>query len=160
MSDDRWRSPLGTRYASPAMQTLWGEPHRAGLWRRLWLALAETERELGVDIPDEALSQMRAHLDDADLAVAARYERRFRHDVMAHIHAFGEQAPAARPYLHLGATSAFVTDNADLIVMRDGLRLLLGRPLPYSEHWNALPPALRVFHAWPTPTSSLPSSPR
>ena len=127
MSDDRWRSPLGTRYASPAMQTLWGEPHRVGLWRRLWLALAETERELGVDIPDEALSQLRAHLDDADLAVAARYERRFRHDVMAHIHAFGEQAPAARPYLHLGATSAFVTDNADLIVMRDGLRLLLGR---------------------------------
>ena len=127
MSDDRWRSPLGTRYASPAMQTLWGEPHRVALWRRLWLALAETERELGLDIPEEALSQMRAHLDDADLAVAARYERRFRHDVMAHIHAFGDQAPAARPYLHLGATSAFVTDNADLLVMRDGLRLLLGR---------------------------------
>jgi adenylosuccinate lyase len=127
MSDDRWRSPLETRYASPAMQTLWGEPHRVSLWRRLWLALAETERELGLDIPDEALKQMRAHLDDADLAAAARYERRFRHDVMAHIHAFGDQAPAARPYLHLGATSAFVTDNADLLVMRDGLRLLLGR---------------------------------
>jgi adenylosuccinate lyase len=127
MSDDRWRSPLGARYASPAMQTLWGEPHRVGLWRRLWLALAETERELGLSIPDEALSQMRAHLDDADPAAAARYERRFRHDVMAHIHAFGDQAPAARPYLHLGATSAFVTDNADLLVMRDGLRLLLGR---------------------------------
>ncbi len=125
--DDRWRSPLGTRYASPAMQTLWGESHRIALWRRLWLALAEAERDLGVGIPDEALSQMRAHLDDADLAAAARYERRFRHDVMAHVHAFGEQAPAARPYLHLGATSAFVTDNADLIVMRDSLRLLLGR---------------------------------
>jgi adenylosuccinate lyase len=127
MSDDRWRSPLGTRYSSPAMQTLWGEPHRVGLWRRLWLALAETQRELGLDVPEEAISQMRAHLDDADLAAAARYERRFRHDVMAHIHAFGDQAPAARPYLHLGATSAFVTDNADLLVMRDGLRLLLGR---------------------------------
>ena len=70
---------------------------------------------------------MRAHLDDVDLAAAAQYERRFRHDVMAHVHAFGDQAPAARPFLHLGATSAFVTDNADLIVMRDGLRLLLGR---------------------------------
>jgi adenylosuccinate lyase len=127
MTDERWRSPLGSRYASPAMQTLWGEAHRVGLWRRLWLALAETERELGLDIPDEALTQMRAHLDDADLSAAARYERRFRHDVMAHIHAFGDQAPAARPYLHLGATSAFVTDNADLLVMRDGLRLLLGR---------------------------------
>lgn len=127
MTDERWRSPLGSRYASPAMQTLWGEPHRIGLWRRLWLALAETQRELGLDIPEQAIAQMRAHLDDADLAAAARYERRFRHDVMAHIHAFGDQAPAARPYLHLGATSAFVTDNADLVVMRDGLRLLLGR---------------------------------
>jgi adenylosuccinate lyase len=127
MTDDRWRSPLGSRYASPAMQTLWGEPHRIGLWRRLWLALAESERELGLDIPELAITQMRAHLDDADLATAARYERRFRHDVMAHIHAFGDQAPAGRPYLHLGATSAFVTDNADLVIMRDGLRLLLGR---------------------------------
>jgi adenylosuccinate lyase len=127
MTDDRWRSPLGTRYASPAMQTLWGEPRRIALWRRLWLALAETQRELGLDIPEQATAQMRAHLDDADLAAAARYERRFRHDVMAHIHAFADQAPAARPYLHLGATSAFVTDNADVVIMRDGLRLLLGR---------------------------------
>ena len=127
MSDERWTSPLGSRYASPAMQLLWGQAHRVGLWRRLWLALAEAERELGLPIPDEALAQMRAHLDDADLAVAARYERRFRHDVMAHVHAFADQAPAARPVLHLGATSAFVTDNADLVVMRDGLRLLLGR---------------------------------
>jgi adenylosuccinate lyase len=127
VSDERWTSPLGTRYASPAMQLLWGEPHRVGLWRRLWLALAEAERELGLPITDEALAQMRAHLDDADLAAAARYERRFRHDVMAHVHAFADQAPAARPFLHLGATSAFVTDNADLVVMRDGLRLLLGR---------------------------------
>jgi adenylosuccinate lyase len=109
------------------MQTLWGEPRRVALWRRLWLALAESERELGLEIPEQALEQMRAHLDDADLTVAARYERRFRHDVMAHIHAFADQAPAARAYLHLGATSAFVTDNADLILMRDGLRLLLGR---------------------------------
>ncbi len=129
MTDERWRSPLGTRYASPAMQALWGEPRRVGLWRRLWLALAETERELGVPIPAAALAEMRAHLDDTDLAAAARYERRFRHDVMAHVHAFGDQAPAARPYIHLGATSAFVTDNADLMVMRDGLRLLLGRVL-------------------------------
>jgi adenylosuccinate lyase len=127
MSDDRWRSPLAGRYASPAMQRLWGEAHRIGLWRRLWLALAEAERELGLDIPEAALAELRSHLDDADLTVAARYERRFRHDVMAHVHALGEQAPAARPFLHLGATSAYVTDNADLIVIGDGLRLLLGR---------------------------------
>ncbi len=129
MSDDRYQSPLGTRYASPAMQTLWGEPRRIGLWRRLWLALAESQRDLGLAIPERALAEMRVHLDDADLAAAARYERRFRHDVMAHIHAFGDQAPAARPFIHLGATSAFVTDNADVIVMREGLRLVVDRLL-------------------------------
>ena len=127
MSDARWQSPLGTRYSSPAMQALWGEPHRIGLWRRIWLALLESQRELGLAIPEPAIADLRAHLDDADLAVAAQYERRFRHDVMAQIHALGDQAPVARPFIHLGATSAFVTDNADLIVMRDGLRLLLGR---------------------------------
>jgi adenylosuccinate lyase len=127
MTDDRYRSPLGTRYASPAMQSLWGERHRVGLWRRLWLALAEGERELGLDIPEAAVEAMRAHLDDADLETAAKYERRFRHDVMAHVHAFGDQAEAARKVIHLGATSAFVTDNADLLVMREGLRLVLGR---------------------------------
>ncbi|MEP7324386.1 MAG: adenylosuccinate lyase [Gemmatimonadota bacterium] len=127
MSDDRYRSPLGSRYASPAMQRLWGDRYRIGIWRRLWLALAETERELGLAIPEAALDEMRRHLDDVDLAVAAEYERRFRHDVMAHVHAFGDQAPAARAFIHLGATSAFVADNADLIVMRDAMRLILGR---------------------------------
>ncbi len=133
MTIDRYQSPLATRYASPAMQRLWGPRHRASLWRRLWLALAETQRELGVTIPEAALVEMRAHLDDADLAAVAQHERRLRHDVMAHIHAFGDQAPAARPYLHLGATSAFVTDNADLILVREGLRLLLGRLVAVLE---------------------------
>jgi adenylosuccinate lyase len=127
VTEARWQSPLGTRYASPAMQALWGEPHRIGLWRRLWLALMEAERELGVEIPEAAVASLRQHLDDADLGLAARYERRFRHDVMAHVHTLGDQAPAARPYIHLGATSAYVTDNADLMVLREGLRLLLGR---------------------------------
>ena len=127
MSEARWQSPLGTRYASPAMQALWGEPHRIGLWRRIWLALLECQRELGLPIPEEAIEDLRAHLDDADLTLAAQYERRFRHDVMAQIHALGDQAPVARPFVHLGATSAFVTDNADLVVIRDGLRLLLAR---------------------------------
>jgi adenylosuccinate lyase len=109
------------------MVRLWSPGHRAGLWRRLWLALAEVERDLGVAIPEAALAEMRAHLDDADLEQARRHERRLRHDVVAHIHHFGDQAPAARPYLHLGATSCYVTDNADLIVVRDACRLLLGR---------------------------------
>src|SRR5258705_3685627 len=109
------------------MQGLWGERRRIGLWRRLWLALMTSEKDLGVDIPDAAIKQLQAHLDDADLAAAAEHEKRLRHDVMAHIHHLGDQAPAARPYLHLGATSAYVTDNADLVLMREGLQLLLGR---------------------------------
>jgi len=128
MSDaPTYTSALATRYASPAMVALWGEAHRARLWRRLWLALAEEERRLGVDIPERAIAEMRAHLDDADLERARSHERRLRHDVMAHIHHFGEQAPAARPYIHLGATSAYVTDNADLLVLREVLGRLLGR---------------------------------
>ncbi len=122
-----WVSPLSARYASPAMQALWGDRRRIGLWRRLWLALMQTEKELGLKIPDTALTQLRAHLDDADLDKAAEYERRVRHDVMAHIHHLGDQAPAARPFIHLGATSAYVTDNADLVLMREGMQLLLGR---------------------------------
>jgi len=155
MTDDRWRSPLGSRYASPAMQRLWGEPHRIGLWRRVWLALAESEQELGLDIPAAAIAEMRAHLDDADLVTAAEYERRFRHDVMAHVHHFGDQAPTARPFLHLGATSAFVTDNADLLVMREGLRLVLGRLLAvldalaaFAEE-HAAEPCLAYTHFQP-----------
>ena len=146
MTDDRYRSPLGTRYASPAMQRLWGEQRRIALWRRLWLALAEAERELGLDIPAEAIEQIQAHLDDADLEAAARFERRFRHDVMAHVHALGEQAPAARAYLHLGATSCFVTDNGDLLLIREALRLILGRLIAllgaleaFARRWAALP---------------------
>lgn len=122
-----YSSPLSQRYASPAMQALWGERRRIGLWRRLWLALMEVERELGLDIPERALTELRAHLDDADLDRAAEHEKRLRHDVMAHIHHLGEQAPTARAFLHLGATSAYVTDNTDLILMREGLQLLLGR---------------------------------
>jgi len=109
------------------MLELWSPAKRHGLWRRLWLALAESERELGVDIPDEAIRQMRSHLDSIDFGAVAAYEKRFRHDVMAHVHAFGDVAPAAKPFIHLGATSAYVTDNADLILMRRGLDLLRGR---------------------------------
>ena len=109
------------------MLELWSDRTRYGLWRRLWLALAEAERELGAQIPVEAIDQMREHLDTIDFDAVAAYERRFRHDVMAHVHAFGDVAPAAKPYIHLGATSAYVTDNADLILMRRGLELLEGR---------------------------------
>jgi adenylosuccinate lyase len=111
------------------MLELWSAQTRHGLWRRLWLALAEAEKELGADIPASAIAQMREQLDNIDFDAVAAYERRFRHDVMAHVHAFGDVAPAAKPFIHLGATSAYVTDNADLILMRRGLELLHARTL-------------------------------
>jgi adenylosuccinate lyase len=123
----QYSSPLAERYASSEMLRLWSPALRYGLWRQLWLALAEAEQSLGVPIPAEAMAQMRAHLEDIDFTAVAAYERRFRHDVMAHVHAFGDVAPAAKPFIHLGATSAYVTDNADLILMRRGLDLLRGR---------------------------------
>ncbi len=99
-----------------------------GLWRRLWLALAEGEQQLGISrITDEALSQMREHLDDIDYEVAAEYEKKLRHDVMAHVHAFEHVAPAAKGIIHLGATSQYVVDNAELIVLRDAYRLLCSK---------------------------------
>ncbi len=146
MTHDSYSSPLGSRYASRAMLQLWSPRTRYGLWRRLWLTLAEVQRELGVDIPVEAIDQMRGNLDDIDFDAVAAYERRFRHDVMAHVHAFGDAAPAAKPWIHLGATSAFVTDNADLILMRRGLDLLGGRAIgvlrdlsAFAREWRALP---------------------
>ncbi len=141
-----WTSPLGTRYASPAMQSLWSDKRRIGLWRRLWLALMEAEREMGVAIPPAAIAELKAHLDDADLDRAADYEKRLRHDVMAHIHHLGDQAPAARPFLHLGATSAYVTDNADLLLMREGMQILLGR---VAAVLVALGKAARKYRAVP-----------
>ena len=154
-AQERYASPLGTRYASREMQELFGERRRIGLWRRLWVALAEGERELGVPIPEAALAEMRAKVDDIDFALAAKYEGRFRHDVMAHVHTFGDAAPSARPYIHLGATSAYVTDNADLILAREALRLLLARLggvlrvlLPVAERWRALP-TLAYTHLQP-----------
>jgi len=151
----RYESPLNTRYASPAMQHLWSTQHRTGVWRRLWLALAEAQRDLGLDIPDAAIEQLRAHLDDADLDEVQKYETRFRHDVMAHIHHYGDQAPAARGFLHLGATSAFVTDNADLVLIRDALKLELGRLIAviralvsFAEQYAAVP-AIAYTHFQP-----------
>ena len=146
MANNRYSSPLAERYASKAMLELWSPATRHGLWRRLWLALAEAERELGVDIPEDAIREMRAHLDDIDFDAVAQYEKRFRHDVMAHVHAFGDVAPAAKPFIHLGATSAYVTDNADLILMRRGLSLLRSRVLDvlralaeFAEKWREQP---------------------
>jgi adenylosuccinate lyase len=154
-AQDRYSSPLADRYASRAMLELWSPRSRYTLWRRLWLALAEAEQKLGVPIPDEAIAQMRQHLGDIDFDAVAAYERRFRHDVMAHVHAFGDVAPAAHKFIHLGATSAFVTDNADLVLMRRGLTLLRGKLLhvlralaAFAREWRD-EPTLGYTHLQP-----------
>ena len=121
----RYASPLVERYATPRMAELFSDDHKFRTWRRLWLALAEAEQELGLPVTDAQLDELRAHLDDIDYEAAARYERELRHDVMAHVHALGDIAPAARGIVHLGATSCFVGDNTDLLVMRDALDVLL-----------------------------------
>ncbi len=126
-------NPLVTRYASERMARLWSPQRKHSTWRRLWLALAEAEHELGLPSDDgvsprirpEQLEAMHAHLDDVDFARAADYEKRFRHDVMAHIHTFGDAAPAAKDVIHLGATSCYVTDNTDLLLLREGMQLLM-----------------------------------
>ncbi len=117
-----YRTPLSTRWGTAEMRELFGDQRRIGTWRRLWLVLAEAQQELGLDIPEEALEQMRAHLDDIDFDRAAELERELRHDVMAHIHVFADAAPAAGGLIHLGATSQFVNCNTDLIQIREGLR--------------------------------------
>jgi len=124
---DKYVHPLSDRYASREMQAIFSPSRRFGTWRRLWIALAESEAELGIAISDEALEQMRASVDSLDLERAAEYERRFRHDVMAHVHLFGDDAPAAKGIIHLGATSAFIGDNTDLILHRSALELIRTR---------------------------------
>jgi adenylosuccinate lyase len=124
MSIDRYSNPLTERYASAEMSYIFSPKFKFTTWRRLWLALAEAEHELGLPIPEEAIAAIRAHLDDFDLKRAGELERQLRHDVMAHVHHLGEQAPEARAIIHLGATSAYVGDNTDLIQHREALKLV------------------------------------
>ncbi|MEW6251064.1 MAG: adenylosuccinate lyase [Planctomycetota bacterium] len=124
---DTYQHPLAGRYASADMLHLWSPRTRITTWRRIWLALAEAEHELGLPITTTQLAALRRGLDNIDFAAAARYEKETRHDVMAHIHAYGDDAPAARGILHLGATSMDIVDNADLLLMRNALDLLVGR---------------------------------
>ncbi len=120
-------SPLESRYASKEMRSLFSAQRKFSTWRRLWLALAESQQALGLDITDVQIKQLSEHLDDIDFAKAAQYEKKLRHDVMAHIHALGEVAPDARAIIHLGATSQFVGCNTDLMLMREGIGILIGR---------------------------------
>ncbi len=113
---DLYENPLIARYASPTMSRLFSPQARISTWRKLWVALAEAEQALGFRSEDDQLAALRANVDTIDFDRANAYEKRFRHDVMAHIYALGDAAPEARPIIHLGATSCYVTDNADLIL--------------------------------------------
>lgn len=122
-----YASPLVERNASKEMAALFGPDKKFTTWRRLWLELARAEQKLGLDITNVQLKEMQKHLDDIDYQKAAWYEKKFRHDVMAHVYTFGEAAPKAAPIIHLGATSCYVGDNADLIIMREGMQILAGK---------------------------------
>ena len=126
MSKDRYESPLASRYASEYMLRLFSPDARYQTWRRLWVELARAEHELGLPITAEQVAELEAHVTDIDYECAAQREKEVRHDVMAHVYAFGKAAPSAAGIIHLGATSCYVTDNADLILYRDGLRYLRG----------------------------------
>ena len=127
MSHEHYENPLITRYASADMSALWSSQKKHSTWRRLWVALAEAERELGLDISDEQITELRSAVDDIDFDKAAEYEQQLRHDVMAHVHAYGDRCPSAKRIIHLGATSCFVTDNTDLLLLRDSLQLVRTR---------------------------------
>ncbi len=154
-------NPLVSRYASAEMSHLFSPRFKHGTWRRLWIALAEAEQELGLPITDEQLDQMRQHVDDIDFQRAAELESRLRHDVMAHVHAFGEAAPKAMPILHLGATSCDIADNAELIQIREALRLLRRRllaaiaPLAAFARRHRARPVLARTHYQPAQLTTL-----
>ncbi|MBE6754006.1 MAG: adenylosuccinate lyase [Ruminococcaceae bacterium] len=143
---NRYETPLCKRYASERMQYIFSDDMKFSTWRRLWIALAESEQQLGLPITDEQIAEMRANIDNIDYARAAQHEREVRHDVMAHVHTFGEVCPTARPIIHLGATSCYVGDNTDIIQMKQGLeqikRLLvtaIKATAEFAEKYKDLP---------------------
>ena len=156
MSDNSvYENPLISRYASKEMARLWSTENRSRLWRQLWIVLAECEQELGLPISDAQIEQLKKHQNEIDLKAVADYERRLRHDVMAHVHAYGDQCPDARGIIHWGATSCYVTDNADLMLMRSGMQMVANRLASvimslasFAEKYRALP-CLAFTHLQP-----------
>src|SRR5215217_3103659 len=141
-----YENPLITRYASREMAALWSAQRKHSTWRRLWVALAEAERSLGLNISETQIAEMRDKVDEIDFDAARAHEKRLRHDVMAHVHAFGDAASNARPIIHLGATSCYVTDNTDLILIREGLEQVrtglvgaIDALATFAEQWKSLP---------------------
>lgn len=146
MSKDMYESPLGQRYASKEMKHIFSDDVKFSTWRKLWIALAEAEKELGIDITQEQIDEMKAHIYDIDYDKAAEYESQLRHDVMAHVHTYGDCCPSAKGIIHLGATSCYVGDNAELIRMRDAMALIkkelintIQAVYDFAEEYKSLP---------------------
>ena len=131
---DKYESPFSTRYASDEMQYLFSQNMKFRTFRKLWIALAKAEKRAGLDITDEQISELEAHRDDINYDAAEAYEKKLRHDVMAHVHAYGDQCPKAKPIIHLGATSCYVGDNTDMIIMREALALVRSKILTVMEN--------------------------
>ena len=152
---DIYISPFSTRYASREMQALFSDRMKFGTWRRLWIALAKAEKQLGLNITDEQIAEMCAHADDINFEVAEAREAEVRHDVMSHVYAYGKQCPKAEPIIHLGATSCYVGDNTDLIIMREASKLILKKAAQvlrnltqFAEKYAAMP-CLAYTHLQP-----------
>ena len=146
MSTNRYESPLSSRYASEEMQYIFSPDKKFSTWRRLWVALARAEMELGLPVTQEQVDELEAHITDIDYEKAAQWEKKLRHDVMAHVHTYGELCPKAKPIIHLGATSCYVGDNTDVILMREGLELVrdkvvrvLAHLADFADKYKALP---------------------
>ncbi len=155
MENNRYESAFSGRYASPEMQYLFSADMKFSTWRKLWVSLAKAEKAMGLDITDEQIAELAAHVDDIDYKVAGEYEKKLRHDVMAHIHAYGDLCPNARPIIHLGATSCYVGDNTDMIITKKALKLVREKLLAviknlrdFAENYKALP-ALAYTHLQP-----------
>ncbi|MBO7245427.1 MAG: adenylosuccinate lyase [Clostridia bacterium] len=152
---DKYISPLSTRYASDEMQYIFSDNNKFRTWRKLWISLAKAEKACGLNITDEQIAQMEANKDDVDYERAAEWERKVRHDVMAHIHTFGEQCPKAEPIIHLGATSCYVGDNTDVIILKQASEIVLKKAAAvmknlaeFAEKYKSLP-CLAYTHLQP-----------
>ena len=124
MNNEIYVTPLSGRYASDEMNKIWSADSKYSTWRKLWVALAETEKELGIDITDEQINEMKQNVENIDYDIVSQREKECRHDVMSHVYEFGLKCPNAKPIIHLGATSCYVTDNTDVILMREALKIV------------------------------------
>jgi len=161
MDNNSYQSPLSLRYGSREMQYIFSPQFKFSTWRRLWVILAQSEQELGLAITDEQIEELKAHVDDVDFEVAAMYEKKLRHDVMAHVHTYGDVCPKARGIIHLGATSCYVGDNTDIIAMKEALKLIRARLVgtiralsAFAEEYKALP-TLGFTHFQPAQPTTL-----